>query len=179
MAEKQAEERTITYDLLCVSCQYNLRTQQIDARCPECGQHVMLSIHDALERAMNYPYDNIAESRKKQLNKVAANSNYSFDAVQFLWHVFRYLLEAKRPHNGPFPKEGQEDVDQEDLPMAIGDLALTIFGKNARNQLSVWMIQTRKDIELLFKQCVTYGVFYLGRDEMRDPLISLDGPGPI
>ena len=31
---------TVNEDLFCIGCEYNLRTQPLDAACPECGRSV-------------------------------------------------------------------------------------------------------------------------------------------
>jgi hypothetical protein len=48
MAEVELPVPVISTDLLCSACRYNLRTQRVDGRCPECGQEIRKTFENAL-----------------------------------------------------------------------------------------------------------------------------------
>src|SRR6476469_93986 len=62
-------DRSISFDLKCTGCGYNLRGLTGEATCPECARPILASINDTIARME----ENVSGSRLNRFDKLCAS----------------------------------------------------------------------------------------------------------
>jgi uncharacterized repeat protein (TIGR04138 family) len=140
----------LEHDLACVRCKYNLRTQRVTARCPECGYPVLRS----------YVYQNAKEAGSHlspyeippltALRVLARLLDRNVDSILFVLTAYRHAYEQNTPRRNIFKLPR---FDARAICNALRDHALEHYGsrETAIATLRFWQLTRSEDVgEVMF-----------------------------
>lgn len=124
----------ILVDLICIGCEYNLKSLAIDGRCPECGHPVLPSLLKLLQM-VDVPADegqSPAEVLRPCLDWFEAKYAFPIEAIGFVSQVWLDALAATA------------DRDELSLAHAVRDQAADFFASpiSAGRALERWNLDT-------------------------------------
>jgi uncharacterized repeat protein (TIGR04138 family) len=139
--------RTITRDLPCMNCGYNLRALPTTSKCPECGQRV-LRTWDAARRGMLV---NHLQAAKDIIHdwyaECAQASGIPADGLFFVNDAIRFLPVHRRTGPDLSDTDGRH-MTAADVCTAVREYANVYFNNpdEAREALEQWYVRTSEDV---------------------------------
>src|SRR5437016_2755135 len=152
--------RTLTGDLLCIKCRYNLRGLALDSNCPECGETVRHTWKAA--RAGTHPgFRGVAHRILLDwLAEVARAAGMNPGA-------FFFVMEAVYFTN-PDPEDGYRyRVTAAEVCTAVREFAGIYFNnpQEARKALEQWHVRSSEEVGAIVLALVDAGFLQLPADE--------------
>jgi uncharacterized repeat protein (TIGR04138 family) len=88
--------QTITTNVLCANCAYNLRGLQYDGLCPECGEPIRNSVKIATAKmAKLLDDDPVNMANRLKFQAISENVGCTVDALMFVIDAIRQVAEWK------------------------------------------------------------------------------------
>src|SRR5258706_6479580 len=88
--------RTLTRDLPCIYCSYNLRALPIDQACPECGRPISRTWKAAQEGSYIQFQRTAHEIVRDWLSDIARAASTPVDGLFFVWDAINFLGASHR-----------------------------------------------------------------------------------
>jgi putative glutamine amidotransferase len=165
---------TISEDLTCRNCAYNLRGLRYDGLCPECGEPIANSFQSATSQlAKLLDDDPVNMARRLKFQGIADELNSTVDAVLF---VFDAIDQFRR-------RNPDVHANPRMICSAVRDRAKQYFNdaEEARELLEEWGVRTGEDVGKISFALARHGLLNLS-NEMRlvdfEGLFALDGAPP-
>ncbi len=139
--------RTITRDLPCIKCRYNLRALGTDARCPECGQSVRRT-WDAAKRGMHANFLQTAKDIIRDWYVEAAEAvGVPVDGLFFVHDAIRFMPVNRRTGPDQGDAEGRH-MTAADVCTAVREYANVYFNNPnaARKALEQWHVRSSEEV---------------------------------
>jgi predicted RNA-binding Zn-ribbon protein involved in translation (DUF1610 family) len=143
----------ITFDLLCLSCRYNLRALSVDGRCPECGCPIFTSVFAKLRSVEMLADDPDVTSEMLQpcLDWFESRLGFPIEAIGFIEHVWRRAQAA-----APMAGADAAALDYDSLFTVLPQLACEFVGDplTARRALQRWNLRNAGDLRRLITSLI-------------------------
>ena len=161
-----ASSDTITTDLFCRACAYNLRGLSLTGKCPECAESIQNSLVSAtsgLARLLDEDIRNVA--LRSRFQGVAKKIGCSTDGLMFVLGALRAASQWK---------EGKE-YDANHVCMAVRIHAINYFNnkEEARDLLSSWGLTCGEDIGKIIFGLVERGMIQKSEDDKLEQFSGL------
>jgi uncharacterized repeat protein (TIGR04138 family) len=139
--------RTITRDLGCLKCGYNLRALMTDAKCPECGYDI-IGTWNATRRGLHPKYLHTAKFIIDDWYAQAAEAaGVPIDGLMFVQDAMQFLPPDRR--NGPdLGDAAGRHLTASDVCAAVREYAQAYFNnpQEARKALDLWHVRTSEEV---------------------------------
>jgi len=139
--------RTITRDLPCMKCGYNLRALATDTRCPECGQSVRRT-WDAARRGMHANHLQTAKDIIRDwYGQCAEACGIPLDGLFFVNDAIRFMPVSRRTGSDTGDQEGRH-LTAADVCTAVREYANVYFNNpdEAHKALEQWHVRTSEHV---------------------------------
>jgi uncharacterized repeat protein (TIGR04138 family) len=133
--------RTLTGDLLCIKCSYNLRGLPLETNCPECGETVRRT-WNAARRGMYPGFRQVAHGIFRDwLSEIARRAGIDANGFFFVMEAISFTRPDPEDGNGYHAMAA-------DICTAVGEYANVYFNSphDARKALEQWNVRTSEDV---------------------------------
>jgi uncharacterized repeat protein (TIGR04138 family) len=166
--------RTITRNLPCMKCGYNLRAMPTSSNCPECGQRVVRT-WDAARRGMLANHLQTAKDIMRDwYAECAEASGIPADGLFFVNDAIRFLPVHRR--TGPdMGDHAGRHLTAADVCAAVREYANVYFNNpnDAREALEQWQLRTSEDVGAIVFALVDAKFLAATPDDTRDSFKGL------
>ena len=142
-----SDDFTISVDLLCGACQYNLRGLSPDAKCPECGVPIVVTLEHPFVACLPQHDDIRRYLRTKPYMKAAEVSGCAVDAVMFVYDAVR-TASWMRKQSGSVPASTPSQLSARQICDGFRAHAKWYFNDEAeaRDLLNEWGLRSSEDV---------------------------------
>lgn len=166
--------KTLTRDLPCIQCGYNLRGLETTVNCPECGRPVTRT----WTAAKTYTISGFEETADEiLLDWIAAGADVAgipVDGVRFVYDAARIFPAARR--TGPMGEDKrQRHLSIADICIAVREYAQFYFSdaKEAKECLAEWHVRTSEDVGTIVYAMVDAGLIKQSAEDSREGYAGL------
>lgn len=144
----------VMFELPCRSCEYNLKTINLESMCPECGEPVMATIAIVTEQG-RIRFERMTEPGPT-FAACAELTGLAFDTVSLIWTALAYFREIGVDRYQL--KVAEKPMGAISLCFAIRDVSRVVYGDNPRTDLESLHLATAEQVRDVLVILVSHGL---------------------
>jgi len=164
MKQKEGEmgSLTLTRDLPCICCTYNLRGLAMDAHCPECG-HSVIETWEAARAFTHVQYEDVPGQISLDWITAAADAaGIPVDGLRFVLDAVAFFPTSRR--TGPVSEDKRiRHSTASDVCTAVREYARIYFNDSleASECLKAWRVRSSEDVGVIAFAMVEAGLLQM------------------
>jgi uncharacterized repeat protein (TIGR04138 family) len=157
--EGEMSNLTLTRDLPCICCTYNLRGLALDANCPECG-HSVIETWEAARAFTHVQFEDVPSQISLDWITAAADAaGIPLDGPRFVLDAITFFPASRR--TGPLTEnERTRHLSPSDVCAAVREYARCYFNDalEASECLKAWRVSTSEEVGVIIFAMVEAGL---------------------